>query len=54
MAAGRASAGGFDALSTGGFAACNGFEKYCKPRTDPQVSNASDLVCKLTGPWVKQ
>jgi hypothetical protein len=30
------------------------FEKNYKPRTDPQVSNASDLVCKSAGPWVKQ
>jgi hypothetical protein len=54
MAAVRASAGGFDASTAGGFAACDGFEKNCKPRTDPQVSNAGDLVGKLTGPWVKQ
>jgi hypothetical protein len=54
MVAVRASAGGFDLSSSGGFAACDAFEKNCKPRTDPQVSNASDLVRKLTGPWVKQ
>jgi hypothetical protein len=54
MAAVRASAGEFDVSSTGGFAACEAFEKNYKPRTDPQVSNASDLVLKSAGPWVKQ
>ena len=40
--------------TAGGSAACDGFEKNCKPRTDPRVSNASDLVGKSTGQWVKQ
>jgi hypothetical protein len=54
MAAVRANAGGFDASSAGGSAARDGFRKKFRAADIREVSNAGDLVVKLTGPWVKQ
>src|SRR6266403_770553 len=47
MVAVRASVGGFDASTAGSRAACDGFEKCCKPRTDSAIAGVREDVTDI-------